>query len=529
MTVLEQVRGMSQLVQWDEKLLYEQRHSILTALVAAILIYRLLWVYKVNPAEPKLIKPLIPIVGHAPSIYKHGSRHFTWIAPVSEPLSQYQIPVQAGKIIIANTPEVLSSIDKNPKAGAFIPIAARVIDRLSGLSALGSKILLDKTVGEDTWDRYMHAVSKGVHATLSLGPDLKAVTDRVAYDLNDSIKKLHGTTTRINVLAWFRQEFGMSSTNGIYGPKNPFKDPKVEAGFWAFDDLITDLLISRRLCPQGHNGRVDAWGGFIEYFKNGHHEQGSHLVKERYRAAVERGMDVDDIGKLEVTMIIGILTNTVPAIFWAVYYVYRDASLLEELRQELMPFSVSSIHSETGCKVWTLRVSDLKDKCRLLVATINETLRHRTCGISSRMITEDIWLNDKYLLKKNSVCELPNKVLHSNEAYWGSTVHQFDPSRFLQDPSSKEARMAKGAFRPFGGGVSLCAWRHQAMSQMIGALALFIMSCDCDPADGGEWKFPGAHGHTIAAAVDLPSSDLSVDVRPRRNFETDYWRLDPVN
>lgn len=54
-------------------------------------------------------------------------------------------------------------------------------------------------------------------------------------------------------------------------------------------------------------------------------------------------MDVDDIGKLEVTMIIGILTNTVPAIFWAVYYVYRNASLLEKLRQELMPFSVSSI------------------------------------------------------------------------------------------------------------------------------------------------------------------------------------------
>lgn len=80
MTVLDQVRGMSHLAQWDEKLLYEQRHSILTSLVASILIYRLLWVYQVNPVEPKLIKPLIPIVGDALIIYKHGSRHFTWIA-----------------------------------------------------------------------------------------------------------------------------------------------------------------------------------------------------------------------------------------------------------------------------------------------------------------------------------------------------------------------------------------------------------------------------------------------------------------
>ncbi len=58
------------------------------------------------------------------------------------------------------------------------------------------------------------------------------MTSIVAYDLNDSIQELHGKTTRINVLHWFRHAFGISSTDGIYGPGNPFKDPKVEAGFW---------------------------------------------------------------------------------------------------------------------------------------------------------------------------------------------------------------------------------------------------------------------------------------------------------
>ncbi|KAM4067571.1 cytochrome p450 [Hirsutella rhossiliensis] len=531
MTWAQQILRLDRLAQFplfNEQRLYEQRHSILVAIAAAFLLYRLLWVYALDPAEPKLIKPLIPIVGHALSIYKHGSRHFTWIAQKTG-LPIYQIPVPSGKIAIAGTPEVLSSIDKSPRAVAFVPIAARVIERLSGLSPQGSKILLDKTVGEDRWEGYMYEVSKGVHATLSLGPDLKAITDRVAYDLNDSMRKFHGKKTRVNVLTWFRHEFGMSSTNGIYGPKNPFKDPKVEAGFWAFDDAITDLLVSRHFSPRGHSGRVDAWRGFIEYFKNGDHEQGSELVKVRHQVALRRGLSVEDTGKLEVTMIIGILTNTVPTIFWAVYYVYRDSALLEKLRQEIAPLAELSIDSETGSKTWTLPVSGLKERCPLLVATINETLRHRTCGISSRMVTEDVLLSDRYLLKKGTICELPNNVLHSNPAYWGSTVDEFDPTRFLLDAGSKEARRARGAFRPFGGGVSLCAGRHQAMSQMICALGLFAMGFDCSSTDGGEWKFPGAHGHTIAAAVDLPSSDLLVDVLPREGFEADYWQLDTAN
>lgn len=228
-------------------------------------------------------------------------------------------------------------------------------------------------------------------------------------------------------------------------------------------------------------------------------------------------------------MIIGILTNTVPTIFWAIYYVYSDPSILEKLREEISSVAIAGVDKETGKPVWTLRSSDLKAKCLYLTATINETLRMRTCGISSRIVTEDVVLSNRYLLKQGTVCELPNNVLHSNAAYWGPTVDEFEPERFLAPPSSKEARMARGAFRPFGGGVSMCAGRYQAMSQLAGGLALFVMSSDCAPEGGKLWKFPGAHGHTIAAAVDLPSSDLWLDVKPRPGFEDAYWQIDPEN
>lgn len=142
------------------------------------------------------------------------------------------LPVPGGRIAIVATPDLLSHVDKNPKAIAFAPIAALVIDKLSGLSRSGSKVVLDKLMGEDKMDGYMNAVMKDIHVTLAPGPHLEAITTQVAHDLNGSIRKLHGKTTRINLLQWFRHEFGLSSTNGIYGPENPFKDPKVEAGFW---------------------------------------------------------------------------------------------------------------------------------------------------------------------------------------------------------------------------------------------------------------------------------------------------------
>ncbi|USP74927.1 uncharacterized protein yc1106_02201 [Curvularia clavata] len=508
--------------------LYPHRMTAALTLFTLLVFYRLLFVYTEDKREPRLIKPRFPLIGHAINIYRHGSRHFVAIARKCG-LPIFLLPMPGGRIAIVTTPALLSHVDKNPKAIAFAPIAALVIDKLSGLSKSGSKVVLDKLMGEDKMEGYMNAVMKDIHATLTPGPHLETITTQVAYDINGSIRKLHGKTSRVNLLHWFRHEFGLSSTNGIYGPENPFKDPKVEAGFWAFDDNISDLLITPKAnvtCPSGDRGRADAWKGFEYYFTKNGHEKGSELVKIRYRHAADRGLSNLDIGKLEVTMIIGILTNTVPTIFWAVYYIYRDAQLLKDLREEISEFAVKTTNGQ-GESIWTIKNVDLNKRAKLLAAAIDETFRHRTCGISSRYVTEDITLDDQYLLKKGTIMELPNNALHSNSEYWGETVNEFNPRRFLANPRSAEAKAARGAFRPFGGGASLCAGRHQAMSQMLGALALFIMSSDCDPV-GGEWKFPGAHGHTIAAAVDLPSTDLWLDVKPRKGYESDYWLLDPL-
>lgn len=88
----------------------------------------------------------------------------------------YLLPVPGGRIAIVTTPDLLSYIDKNPKAIAFALIAALVIDKLLGLSRSGSKVVLDKLIGEDKMQGYMNAVMKDIYVTLAPGPHLDFIT-----------------------------------------------------------------------------------------------------------------------------------------------------------------------------------------------------------------------------------------------------------------------------------------------------------------------------------------------------------------
>ncbi len=176
-----------------------------------------------------------------------------------------------------------------------------------------------------------------------------------------------------------------------------------------FDGGVSTLLLSfwpALTCPKGHNGRVRAWNGFEKYYRAGGHEQGSALTQARYKIARQKGISVRDIARLEVTMIIGILTNTVPSGFWMIYFMYSQPTLLAELRRELdaivEPASLyydddddqeeKEKKKKKNEKGYTHARPQPPPHQRRLPPFFNNTwhetlLRSTTCGISSRMTT----------------------------------------------------------------------------------------------------------------------------------------------
>ena len=127
---------------------------------------------------------------------------------------------------------MITAIEKNPKAVAFSPLAANVISRLSDASAKAKEVMFENMIGEDGEHGYFIEITKEVHGTLRPGASLANMVASVARTTTSSIAEFHGKTTRIDLLEWVRHAFSMGSTNAVYGPMNPFKDPAVESGFW---------------------------------------------------------------------------------------------------------------------------------------------------------------------------------------------------------------------------------------------------------------------------------------------------------
>ena len=274
---------------------------------------------------------------------------------------------------------------------------------------------------------------------------------------------------------------------------------------------------------KGYRGRAVCFEAFKQYFANKDHEKGSSLVKARFKACHKYAISVDDIAHFEVGGILAILENTMPAAFWMLYYVFSNPSILADLRLELSQ-TLQTTENAMGTTQRALDVTSIKESCPLLGSIFQETLRHRSCGVSTREVLQDTLLNDEYVLREGSIIQMPSRVIHADPAIWGPTVEEFDPRRFLKRNAkdSRDYKPPPAAFRAFGGGTTLCPGRHFARTEVLAVVAMFVMRYDLIPVCG-EWRTPPPKDGNIAAAVMFPGADIEVEVKPRKGFEDGSW------
>jgi cytochrome P450 len=156
---------------------------------------------------------------------------------------------------------------------------------------------------------------------------------------------------------------------------------------------------------------------FVGYFHNKHHEEGSALIRARYKHNVDHKIPLEDIARFETAGAIAILTNTSPACFWLIYHIYVDTVALEECRKEVSRIlSKDTITTPEGSvnKTNTLDMSQVKQACNMLLSGLKEVLRLHLVGVSTRLVMEDRVLDDKFLLKKGAPVMIPGPVQHMN-------------------------------------------------------------------------------------------------------------------
>ena len=73
----------------------------------------------------------------------------------------------------------------------------------------------------------------GMHIALAPGEALDRMNQPMLDVVAASLNSLGADSkVTIDLAAWTRHAITLASTDAVYGPTNPFKDPEVEDGFW---------------------------------------------------------------------------------------------------------------------------------------------------------------------------------------------------------------------------------------------------------------------------------------------------------
>lgn len=255
---------------------------------------------------------------------------------------------------------------------------------------------------------------------------------------------------------------------------------------------------------------------FKQYFEAQGYRQAMKIIQDRYHTSRENGLSIEDIAHYETGAVVAPIVNTIPAAFWIIILIHNKPGLLEELREEIGSI-MTPVLNATGI-VCTIDIALLRSNCPLLNATLQETLRYRSTNISIREVMRETILENKWLLRKGSMIQMPAQIIHNDPSIWGSDVATFEPKRFLTKPT----HVPKAALRAFGGGSSLCPGRHLVTDQILALVAMFVMRFEMIPL-AGKWTVPTVHRTGITAAIMEPDTDVRVEISRRACFEGYRW------
>lgn len=438
------------------------------------------------------------------------------------PLPAYTLPILGGKLYIVSAPDLIMSVQRNSKTLSFDSLVVNATPRVCNLSPESAGPLnanVDGSEGDWGLTREFHVA---LHAALAPGESLNKLSRRMIECVGSSLEKLaaDGKGSRIGLLEWVRHEVTLASTESIYGPQNPLADPEVARAFWDIEGNMNMLLVGvlpKLIARKGWYGREKVAAAILKFYQTGGMENTSALTRARFDACRNNGVSLSDTAQLEAASVLAIASNTTPSTFWLMFYVFSNPQLLQDLREEITPI-IATTDDENGAPIRSLDIALLKTKCPLLVSTFQETLRHRAFGATTRLVLEDTLLNDRYLLKKGGVLQMPSYSIHTDPKIWGPTVNDFDPRRFLK-------KQQPGSFRGFGGGSTLCPGRHFAMAEIFSVVAMMLLRFDVSPVSG-KWVMPSQDESNITASIVPPSTDIAVDVRPRKGYETGRWEFE---
>lgn len=263
-------------------------------------------------------------------------------------------------------------------------------------------------------------------------------------------------------------------------------------------------------------GRRRAANAILKYFQDGGHHQASELTTMRFNISLESGFTLEEYSKLEVGTLLGLVSNTIPAMFWCLFDLYYRQKLLDEIREEIQANALIIATDGT----YRINLTAIREQCPLLLSTFQEILRTRTNSAPTRLVLKDTLLADKYLLKAGNTVSIVSELVARRPEVWGETSEVFNERRFMNSGEKKESRRV-GGFLTFGLSPTVCPGRHFASSEILLLVAMVILRYDVSPV-GGVWKEPKIAASMVSIMGPIKGKFL-IEASARKEYAGIKW------
>ncbi|KAI2465943.1 cytochrome P450 [Annulohypoxylon bovei var. microspora] len=483
-----------------------------TALAGLYTLLHILLNLTQNSKEPPVIGNVIPFITPLMKMNTMKAKFYTSMRDKYN-LPIYTLRLPGARLYVVNSTALIPVVQRQFRTLSFTAIEAAVAKNVIGVTKTTNNIISNNLTLDEG---YLMTFSRYIHPTLSAGSSLDAMNRRAVEVIADSLDKwAKKSPVTVKMFHWIRHELVNATTESVYGPHNPFRDPAMEQAWYKFEPKIFMFILNafpRLLSKDAFKAReymVKAWE---RYFDEGGYKDGSGLIQARAQINKDFEIPLKQTARVELGGTLAILANTIPSAFWVIYHIFSDPAVLEDIRAELS----KGVREVDG--VCTIDMVHVKQSCPILLSTFQELLRIKGTAVSARVAQEDVILDNKYLIKKGSTVLIPSSVQHTDPSIWGENVNEFYHKRFLRAPGIKRPNPI--AFRGFGGGTTLCPGRHFATTEALLFSALMVLRFEVSPVSG-KWVHPTTDQSPLFPAIPVPDSDIDIEIRPRNNMKWD--------
>jgi hypothetical protein len=142
----------------------------------------------------------------------------------------YTIHLPGRRLYVINSMALIPAVQKQFKTLAFLPVQAMAAKSICGSSEIANNILDTNVNGEEGPRSYSVSHYPAIRGPLTPGKGLDAMNRVMAQKVANSMNGMK-LEQNIKLFEFISHEITIATTDSVYGPQNPFKDPEVEESF----------------------------------------------------------------------------------------------------------------------------------------------------------------------------------------------------------------------------------------------------------------------------------------------------------